>query len=279
MHVNERPIGHAAEHARHDRLLVARFSAGAATPDDAAEAQRLVQQCSHCAQLADDMRILSNSIAQLPAPPRTRNFRLTEAQAEALRGTALDRFLRRLALPGLTMLRPVAGVALAMGLTVAVVGGGLPSSAGTAGAPRQADMAETVTAAASDAATARPPYADEPAAAQASAGAKESDTFAAVGASGAPDERPPSQTVAGAPAPSIAAPATYVAVGGVATTRDSLATPPGAAGAAAPGQDDVSGDMTRVLLIYGGVTLAMLSFGVLLLAWFARRRLEDPLLR
>ena len=33
------------------------------------------------------------------------------------------------------------------------------------------------------------------------------------------------------------------------------------------------------LLVYGGLTLAVISFGLLLLSVYARRRTEDPLLR
>lgn len=251
--MNERPFGHTPGHSRHDRLLVARFTVGESLPGEAEEGRRLLEQCTDCARLAEDLRLLRTSIAGLPTPARTRNFRLTAEQAERLRGNSLERFLRRLAMPGLTMLRPVAGVALAIGLTIMVVGAGLPMAAAPAAAPtQQAPFTQDL---------GKSPAEGGPSQMPVSAGAtddgRETDVTA-VGVS-PPSDRTGSMEAADA---TSAAP--------LPSTQELAPTAPAS---------DSSADSTRLLLIYGGTTLAMLSFGLLLLAWLARRRLEDPLLR
>ena len=119
---NHRPSRLSNDHSRHDRLLVTRFAAQDAYPTEVAEAQALVQHCADCAALAADMRVLMQTTAELPPTPRPRDFRLTAEQADELRGSAFERFLRRLAAPRLSVLQPVAGVALSFGLVLAVIG-------------------------------------------------------------------------------------------------------------------------------------------------------------
>ena len=274
--MSERPFGHVPGHARHDRLLVARFAVGDAFAGETEQARGLIEQCSECARLADDIRLLQASVAVLPTPARTRNFRLTEAEAEELRGNAMQRFLRRLAMPGLTMLRPVAGVALAMGLTMAVVGGGLPLAAGAPAsefAPAPQATPETRdfmsdggidTAAGSHAPAAMPsPEGGEPG--------------TQVGAPTSQDVPPVTTTDRSEDVRTDASDAPRASDSAYANPEDSdkeagpvVPSLPGGAG---------SGDTTRLLLIYGGVSLAMVSFAVLLIAWYARRKIEDPLLR
>lgn len=272
--VNESPFGHASEHARHDRLLVVRFAAADALASEMDDARRLIEQCAECASLAADIGMLRTSLADLPTPRRTRNFRISAEQAEQLNGSAFDRFLRRLSMPGMGMLRPVAGVALALGLTITVVGAGLPSTylapapeflqqdtagqpvatddlTGTGGRATAGDAGQTPAAAAN--------ASDPPAAAPETTKDGESGLPLATFAS---DRTPPEETggVAVAPGSPTSGP----------TFREE--SPIAIA-------EDASTDMTRLLLIYGGVTLAVLAFAVLLLAIYARRHNEDPLLR
>ena len=127
--VNDRHGG-SADHARHDHLLVARYGAGDAYPGEAAEAEQLVRRCAACARLAHDIEALRLATAALPAPHRTRDFRLTHEQAAGLRGSPLRRLLRRLSAPGLAPLRPLAGVAVSIGLVLMVAGVALPTPAG-----------------------------------------------------------------------------------------------------------------------------------------------------
>lgn len=111
-----------AEHRRHDRLLVARFAAGDATHGQELEAQDLVKRCSECAALAADLRSISKSVARMPAPRRQRDFRLTTEQAAQLRGSRIDRWLRSITGSGWSTVRPVAAVALSIGMVMSVVG-------------------------------------------------------------------------------------------------------------------------------------------------------------
>ena len=273
--VNESPFGHASEHARHDRLLVVRFAARDALASEMDDARRLIEQCADCASLAADIGMLRTSLADLPTPRRTRNFRISAEQAEQLHGSAFDRFLRRLSMPGMGMLRPVAGVALALGLTITVVGAGLPSTyLAPAGPPGFLQEDTSGQPAATDDLTGpdgRTAAGDAPtpaAAANASAPPADAVETDKGGESGLPlaspesDRTPPDETgnVAVAPGSPTGGP----------TFREELPTPIA---------EDAAVDTTRLLLIYGGVTLATLAFAVLLLAIYARRHNEDPLLR
>lgn len=113
----------ATDHERHDALLVAQLAAGdRLEPGQLAEAQRLVSVCGACAALAADLRVVSALVAQEPAPPRRRDFRLSPDDAERLSGNALTRGLRRLSLPSSRAFQPVAAGALSLGLAFLVVG-------------------------------------------------------------------------------------------------------------------------------------------------------------
>lgn len=123
-----------AEHRRHDRLLVARFAVGDAAHGQDHEAQELVRRCSECAALAADITAISKSVARMPAPPRSRDFRLTPEQAAQLRGSRIDRWLRTITGSGWSTVRPVAAVALSVGMVMSVVGF-LPVIGAAGGAP------------------------------------------------------------------------------------------------------------------------------------------------
>jgi hypothetical protein len=225
--VNDRFHG-ASEHARHDRLLVTRFGAGDAYPAELAEARQLVERCSECARLAREISLLRAATADLPVASRTRDFLLTERDAERLRVSAFDRWLRRLAAPGLAPLRPLAGVAVSVGLALAVVGVALPTPVG-----------DTFT--------------------------QEMPMPASGSADGAGRQ----------PAASPAAPGEFTAGSQqtpVPITADDLHV-------VGLGDDVAQADTTRSLLVYGGLLIAVLSLGVLVLVIFARRRTTDRLLR
>jgi hypothetical protein len=116
-----------ANHAHHDRLLVSRHAADDSYPGEVEQARALIAQCADCAALATDIRALSAATSRLGAPARPRDFRITAEQAERLRGSAFERFLRRLAGPGLAPARPLAGVALSIGLMLVVAGAAMPA--------------------------------------------------------------------------------------------------------------------------------------------------------
>jgi hypothetical protein len=101
---------------------VARFAVGDAAHGQEHEARELVRRCSECAALAADIAAISKSVARMPAPPRPRDFRLTADQAAHLRGSRIDRWLRTLTGSGWSTVRPVAAVALSIGMVMSVVG-------------------------------------------------------------------------------------------------------------------------------------------------------------
>jgi hypothetical protein len=277
--VNERPVGHAQGHARHDRLLIVRYAAGDLDGPDLEQARAQAGQCADCTALAADIKSVQTSLAALPAPKRTRDFRLTPEQADELRGSAFDRFLRRLAMPKLALLRPVAGVGVALGLTIAAVGGGMPASyLSSAGAPAPAPQAADVGATQSqrdDRGTVSAPEASmemasgdagsewPPSGAPAAAA---TDTVKATQSDG-------SFNLSAAPTATVAATATLAAM--------LLPTPTATAHAlgGSPEATALPSDDNKQLAVYGGLTLAFVAFGLLLLSLYARRRNEDPLLR
>ena len=231
-------------HARHDELLVARYAARDAYEAEVAEAKRLVEACADCAALAADIQLISRATASLPTPRRRRDFRLSPKQAEQLRGSFFDRLLRRLAAPGMTAaLRPIAGVALSLGIVLAVAGTGfgLPQAALPASGPAQEMLGPALDAAATPAAAPAEPAAPELVPGNDGRFAPEPDGPVRIGSGEDVDLE------------AVESP----------ETADTLSL------AEAPGNP----------LFYAGSLLALASLGVLLLSWFARRRVRDPLLR
>ncbi|MEX1295774.1 MAG: hypothetical protein AB1Z67_06360 [Candidatus Limnocylindrales bacterium] len=118
-----RPLPPAADHERHDALLVAQLVAGdPLEPEQMSEAQRLVADCGACAALAADLPVVARAVAQEPVPPRRRDHRLSPEQAERLRGNALTRLLRRFSLPSSRAFQPAAAGVLSIGLLLVVAG-------------------------------------------------------------------------------------------------------------------------------------------------------------
>lgn len=233
-------------------------------PGELDEARSLVESCPDCAALAADVRTIADSMSSLPTPKRTRDFTITHEQAEQLRGSRLSRWFRGLAAPGWGVLRPVAGVALSIGLVMAVVGTAVPKTAPAAdslgGVAAQVESTPGRQTAAPQIAAPQPTNADA-----------------------LPPEMAPSTTDnSGREGP--------VAAEGDKATQDPAteqldqaylaASPPadGSAEADAPARA-ASSDTTGNLLFYGGLVIAILSAALLALAWIARRYFTDPLLR
>ena len=240
----------ASDHRRHDRLLVARFATGDAEFGQEREATELIRRCNECAGLAADIKRISLSVAQLPAPRRTRDFRLTPEQAARLRGSAFERFFRSLTGSGWTVLRPVAGVALSIGLVMSVVGylpmlGGAASSAAAPGN-------EFVQPVGAPVPTDDRPAVNPPQASDAPAGVDGDPNRAEVSAAENLDNA-------------------YL---------DEKSSPPAALGpiGQAPSARD-PGLNSRDLLLAGGLILSALAIAVLALLYAVRRRFTDPLLR
>lgn len=238
-----------SDHRRHDRVLVARFAGGDSYPAEEREACALVAGCAECAALADDIRLLARATGTLPAARRPRDFRLTTQQAERLRGSALERLMRALGGPGWGTLRPVAGVAMSIGLAVAIVGGGLPMLLPAAGGPSAADLFSS-----QEPASQVPVLAPEP-------------------TMGAPDLNPTDDREWGAGA-------SFVLLNN--DFNEAYVNPSPAPGAApekqaSPAPQPV--DTLRDGLVFGGLIVAAAGLALLLLASLARRRFADPLLR
>jgi hypothetical protein len=100
----------------HDETLIARLAADDLTDPEAATATRLVADCPACAQLHADLHSIIAATAQLPAPHRTRDFRLTDADAARLRRTGWRRLLGRFGDPRLAFTRPLATGLVTLGI-------------------------------------------------------------------------------------------------------------------------------------------------------------------
>jgi hypothetical protein len=94
-HVNEL-------HEQHDQILVVSFASGDLAPDDRdrATAQSLVESCTQCAALHDDIVAIARATRALPPAVRTRDFRLTTDQAAKLRPAGWRRLVAGLSAPG-----------------------------------------------------------------------------------------------------------------------------------------------------------------------------------
>ena len=127
----------------HDETLVVRLAADDLAGREAEEARRLVDTCPACAELLGDIRAISAATAVLPGPRRSRDFRLTEAEAVRLRPGGWRSWLARFGSPGYAFTKPLATGLAALGvagLLLASVPGGLTGfgSAGSAGSERNA---------------------------------------------------------------------------------------------------------------------------------------------
>ncbi len=118
-------------HADHDRLLVAAYAAGDATGADLETAQALVAACADCAVLHRDLRSIAGAVAALPAPARSRDYRLTPTQAASLRPPAWRRLLQPLAGPRFAFAGPLGTGLATLGIAGLLLAGplGMPFAA------------------------------------------------------------------------------------------------------------------------------------------------------
>lgn len=120
----------------HDEYLIARLAAGELDGREAESARALVAQCIACAELLSDLVAISTATAALPAPRRTRDFRVTAGEAARLRRTGWRRLVALFGQPRFTFTRPLAIGLAALGIAGLILGS-LPSGfgAGSAAAP------------------------------------------------------------------------------------------------------------------------------------------------
>jgi hypothetical protein len=269
-----------AEHRRHDRLLVARFAVGDAAFGQDHEAADLVRRCNECAALAADIRAISGSVAKLPAAPRPRDFRLTTEQAANLRGSRLDRWLRTITGSGWATVRPLAGVALSVGMVMSVVGM-LPMVGAAAPGPLDTLIAPVTIGQPSPAA--HPSPVAPPSPGQTTDNRTGSgDLLASPGILNPIPTPPGGQAVQpGGPELTEASqpPADSTINQAYVQSTPSVEPQPGGQSSdfqkALPGP----GSSPRDTLLWVGLVVSVLALAVLALLYAARRRYSDPLLR
>jgi hypothetical protein len=245
-------------HRLHDRLLIARAVGEDLDPLDRAAADALLEACTGCRVLAAELRALRFSASELPAARRPRDFRLTQAQADRLRGGALQRFLAPLGGPAFGFLQPLAGAAIAIGLGLLVVTSIPLGLGGSAASGPQAEMAGSGTAGAA-----------------ASPGATEAPVRAPVAASPSPaggfdTGASPAPLASSIPDKATDAGGSLSPLGGGTRTSGEQSQP-------TPSRDfykPVAIDWPMV-----GLLLALVGFALFIARGYARRHAEDPLLR
>src|SRR5450759_2403251 len=105
------PAAAAVEHA----ALIAALDAGDLAGIERDRAATLVGTCAGCASLLADLSVLRAATAALPAVPRTRDYRLTDADVARLRPSAWGRLVGWLGAPR-SKVRPLAGGLAALGI-------------------------------------------------------------------------------------------------------------------------------------------------------------------
>jgi hypothetical protein len=122
-------------HETHDLELVAAFAAGDATGPALDAATTLVASCATCAQLHQDLRSIAAAMPAVPAPARTRDFRISHEQAARLRPTGIRGILAAFGSPRLSFAAPLGTGMAALGIIgVLVASGGAPLGGATDGA-------------------------------------------------------------------------------------------------------------------------------------------------
>lgn len=105
------PAAAAVEHA----ALIAALDAGDLAGIERDRAATLVGTCAGCASLLADLSVLRAATAALPTVPRTRDYRLTDADVARLRPPAWGRLVGWLGAPR-SKVRPLAGGLAALGI-------------------------------------------------------------------------------------------------------------------------------------------------------------------
>ena len=142
-----------SQHPEHDLELIAAYAAGDATGPELERATALVGTCDECAALHHDLRSIAAAMPTIPAPARTRDFRLTPEQAADLRPRGIRGLLATLSGPRFSFATPVGTGLAAIGIVgVLVASGGLPASGGAAAPQPETAALEAPEAAASAAA-------------------------------------------------------------------------------------------------------------------------------
>jgi anti-sigma factor RsiW len=111
----------------HDETLVARLAADDLAARELEVVRAQVAECPACAELLADLLSIAAATARLPGPQRTRDFRLTAADAARLRPAGWRGLLARLGSPGFAFVKPLAGGLAALGVAGLILAS-LPSA-------------------------------------------------------------------------------------------------------------------------------------------------------
>jgi hypothetical protein len=111
----------------HDETLVARLAADDLVSAEVEVVRAQVAECPACAELLADLLSIAAATARLPGPQRTRDFRLTEADAARLRPAGWRGLLARLGSPSFAFVKPLAGGLAALGVAGLILAS-LPST-------------------------------------------------------------------------------------------------------------------------------------------------------
>lgn len=263
--------GASRPHDGHDRHLVAALAADDLEPIVRSEAETLVASCDDCADLLADLRLIARATAALPDVPRTRDFRLTAADAARLQPSGWRALLDALGGARASFSRPLA-VGLTtiglVGLLATTIPGALGGLDGSAGAAPEAGQYGTTFG--SGPAGGASPAASPAALTAASAAASAANDGKGASASGAPrPSQPVGVQVAGSPSS---------AQGGlpVPGTKDGGR---GAAGQSSPSSDtNAFGDLSAgtgsagpPLMLIASLVCLFAGLGLFLVSWSARR--------
>ncbi len=261
-----------ADHAAHDALLLAALASGdTLAPADRARADVLVHDCPDCALLLADLAAIRAATADLPGPPRRRDFRLTDADAARLQPSGWRRILAGFGSPRARLTGPAAAGLATLGIA-GLLFAAIPSAptAGTASMNATAPAADTY--AGSQAASAPPMEMALPAPSEAPAGAGGGERATAPSASPGADAKTAPEVPAAAGSPGESAPAILTAPvdgaspepdlagGAAADSGGAQAAPP--AGDVAPPTGGSEGSGGAPWLVAG--SLALLAAGLIL---------------
>lgn len=252
--------------ADHDESLIAGLAAGDLDQREAAEARALAAACPACARLEADISSIMAATTALQAPKRSRDFRLTEADAARLRPTGWRRILEPFARPRLAFTRPLAGGLVTLGIAGLILAS-IPTGAAPAG---EAATAGDAAGAAAPALSSQASQQFAPASAYGNL-AEPSQAGPVQPQPAASDNRPAAGSVASAAAGSVASAAAGVPPAGAAGSTKSTTSPSGSTAVVATG----SGVSPLAL---GSIVLLALGLGLFVLRWAATRRFR-PLSR
>jgi anti-sigma factor RsiW len=125
--------------ADHDEILVARMAVDDLAPRELEAVRAQVAECPACAELLADLRLIASATAQLPAPHRIRDFRLTETDAVRLRPAGWPGLLARLGSPAFAFTKPLASGLAALGIAGLILAS-IPTNFASSGAAMPPDM-------------------------------------------------------------------------------------------------------------------------------------------